>query len=316
MRSRHLVFLALASLALSACTSQSPSASSSSPSSTPSVSLSPSTVGTPSPSTSLEPVPSSPSLDAAALPSATESAPAPAETSAESSPETTTPAAEQVAVEGPEENLAPSGPITQRGTKCEQVTEDKALILASAPEGFTCESAQRIMSQALTVGSEPTDVLGFSCFTRDEAGILLEGRSTTCTAGETRLEAMENYTLAGSPVSSTTNYPTQLGSIQVYGFSAHGLDCYFGKLGGVSCWRPSVLMSLPFETASISGSGFRFESIPDIQDAAVVQSAKQPLQPGEVISTHGVSCNNDGTYINCRLGESWFTMNSSELHHS
>lgn len=219
----------------------------------------------------------------------------------------------------PEEaNLAVAGPITQQGVSCGNVTKDKALIMAAAPAGLNCETAKQVVLEAINTGvMAETPVLGFTCHGRDEATQTLDGRSVTCISGETRLEAMENYTLAGTPVTSTADYPTQFGNIQVYGFRANGVSCYFGKVGGVSCWRPSVVNSLPYEVASISPStGFKIEAPADLQDGSAVTMPMQDLAVGQVITTNGMSCDNDGTYTSCRVGNYWFKINATELKNS
>lgn len=300
-----------AALALTGCAQNTGAVSDPSPSAS-----APQTTSSPATSTTVTPTPTpTPSAEET---TATPEAPSPEPTTAE--PITAEPTSEAPAPEPTPEakNLVIEGAITQRGISCGKVTEDKALIMAAAPEALSCEAAQEVMSQAITAGVQgETEIFGYQCRGRDEASALLDGRSITCTAGETRLEAMENYTLAGAPVTATADYPTQFGNIPVHGFTANGVDCYFGKVGGVSCWRPSVLNSLPYEVAALSPStGFKIEAPQDLQDPAVVDTQMRELLPGEVITTNGMSCNNDGTYTSCRVGDHWFKINASELKNS
>lgn len=296
-------FFFAAALALAGCGSTQQASSDPSTSDV-TASATPSETASPTPS----PTPTQPATTAAPTSSA--------EPTVEKTPEAT-PTPEPTTAEA--KNLAVAGEITQRGVSCGKVTDDKALIMAAAPAALSCDAAKEVVAQAINTGVvADTEVYGFTCHGRDEATTVLDGRSVTCVSGETRLEAMENYTLAGAPVTSTADYPTQFGNIQVYGFRANGVECYFGKVGGVSCWRPSVVNSLPYEVASISRTtGFKIEAPADLQDGAAVNNTSiRDLGVGEVITTNGMSCDNDGTYTSCRVGDYWFKINATELKNS
>ncbi|WP_237209314.1 hypothetical protein [Rothia nasimurium] len=258
--------------------------------------------------------------------------PSPQVTTVVVAPETSSPAPAEASSAEATQDTATSAPATQTqapqpaapegvapGTSCgPSNTGRTTLVVAETDNGVTCDQVQSIFADfnaAFAAGGSYHTIQGYSCFALDEQRITEEGRSVTCTQGETRLEAMTLYPLGGIPVENTSSYRNNTERFLLYTFTTDFAQCGMGGFEGYSIFCTGISDGQPVQVSV----GQSFMPAPDLSSQAVDTSAQtltqlppsnsgKYLPKGEVFTTSDSVCLNSGDSVTCTYKGRSFTL--------
>lgn len=189
--------------------------------------------------------------------------------------------------------------VVSGGTNCgPSTTGASTLVLAEG--SASCAEVKSVFAEFNDNfgGSDaPVTIQGYICHSRNEDVKQREGRTVSCTKGNTRLEAMTHYPLGGIPVAEG-NYLAQGDGIYFQsngmgcGIYATGVDCQHGSKDPVKDGGTFKFLGWDADSAPMSeGGGGNPGPNPYFEGPE--------LPAGYAITAFGNTCMNDGTYLTC-----------------
>lgn len=177
------------------------------------------------------------------------------------------------------------------------------IVIAEASPEVTCSDAHAAMNGFnehlfATDDFGPVQISGYTCESRYEDARNLEQRSVTCQDGISRFEAMYRYPLGGVPIADTASYLSSTG--ESVGFNANGAGCLINS--DQSLWCVSMPDSGSTSILSLPAGSDAPEIVPDAQIGGSAFPMDKELPEGQVITSYGVACLNDGYELKCDNG--------------